>query len=490
MAYERKCVGETNPLRIRLSLYLLMINGLCAYLCPGAEPLVVDLLWQPEGSVHASVRIEEDVQTPFPKEPDFEGRQVVRGLLPCAERQYMAYVWDCNESRLYMDKNRNGDLTDDPTGIYESRHAHYRRGSSSQFFDDIEITLPRESITHEYVIYFNFQGCSPDRIWRSIFVKSAFSALMELEGETWHVEVADNMDGMLNNEDRLHILPYQAGRKEELNSGLPLQETLFLDGRFYHCDYRFVANSDQSAKLKLSLTQQEAPRDLKIVFKAEKSSGRHRPKMLAMDFKIVGSGDETYWSFGRNSMPKFTIFKEENKAYTGTLDRINGYRYSDTWHVPIYLSGKMKIVASCELDSLGHLESEPVFLNWKVWKATPEAWIFLPLILAIVLIRANWSLQVLWLAVPLVSARLGIHLLGEMTDISSDMVGVLEFISLPMAIGLSVVLLLGDKLGRLRKTVAWGLVLLILGATRIKSFSHELTYSDVSTLMIVMTRLA
>ena len=309
MPYERKRRGDTNLLRLRLCLCLLVINGFCAYRCLAAEPLVFDLLWQPKGSASASVPIVTNAQTTFAKEPDFEGRQVIRGLLPCGEHQeeYMAYIWDCNESRLYIDKNRNGNLTDDPTGIYKSRSPYHRRGNHDQSFRDVEISLLRESLQYRYILTISFRRYHQvNRYRRDIYVGSRYSGLMELEGEAWHIEVADNLDGILNDKDRMHIVPYQPGQNDEPSSGLPLQETLFLDGRYYHCDYRFLADSSNSAKVQLSLTQPEVPRDLQIVFKAERSSGRHRPKRLAMDLYVLRCilfGDCHVWS-GPND-PRF-----------------------------------------------------------------------------------------------------------------------------------------------------------------------------------------
>jgi hypothetical protein len=111
--------------------------------CSAGEPQVFDLTWQGSGS-SCSINVQPDVQEPFAKEPDFAKRQVVRGLLPCAERveQRIAYIWDFEQKRLYIDKNRNRDLTDDPNGIYESQ----RQEIQYQSFKDVEIESPRESL--------------------------------------------------------------------------------------------------------------------------------------------------------------------------------------------------------------------------------------------------------------------------------------------------------------------------------------------------------
>ena len=123
---------------LRLSRFLvLLVTFLATSLpCSAAEPQVFDLTWQASGS-GCSINVQPDVQEPFAKEPDFAKRQVVRGLLPCAKRmeQRIAYIWDFEQKRLYIDKNRNRDLTDDRPPLSGSRRqrAHDRVLGPAQF---------------------------------------------------------------------------------------------------------------------------------------------------------------------------------------------------------------------------------------------------------------------------------------------------------------------------------------------------------------------
>ena len=70
----------------------------------------------------------------FEKEPDFSKRNIVRGLIPLGsdKKNYVGFAWDRATKKLYIDLNRNKDLTDDPNGIFENKG----RGSY-QYFRDI-----------------------------------------------------------------------------------------------------------------------------------------------------------------------------------------------------------------------------------------------------------------------------------------------------------------------------------------------------------------
>ena len=76
---------------------------------------------------------------PFPKEPALPGQNVFRGSLlwgPRAE-QAMSFIWDKGRGRLFLDLNRNRDLTDDPKGIFDSASR-----DGNQTFDNVHLVLP------------------------------------------------------------------------------------------------------------------------------------------------------------------------------------------------------------------------------------------------------------------------------------------------------------------------------------------------------------
>jgi hypothetical protein len=75
----------------------------------------------------------------FPKEPPISGRNIVRGSFQWGSRpeQTMPFIWDQGRGRLYLDLNRNQDLTDDAKGVFTSA-----RGETYQSFTNVDLTVP------------------------------------------------------------------------------------------------------------------------------------------------------------------------------------------------------------------------------------------------------------------------------------------------------------------------------------------------------------
>ena len=58
----------------------------------------------------------------FQKEPKLSPTKVIRGSLRLGSRdQETGFAWDQAAGKLYLDLNRNQDLTDDPGGVFSSR---------------------------------------------------------------------------------------------------------------------------------------------------------------------------------------------------------------------------------------------------------------------------------------------------------------------------------------------------------------------------------
>jgi len=139
----------------------------------------------------------------------------------------------------------------------------------------------------------------------------------------------------------------------------------------------------------------------------------------------------------------------------------------------MHVYGKLRIVASSE----GQLESEPVFVTWSLLGNLRGLLLWLPLVLAIGLVRANRSLQAWWLAIPLVLPKAGLALLAMATGMPARVAGIFEYLALmPLAIALSVILLMGDRLGRSAKPVTWimsAVVLMLVHALGLLAYGYS-----------------
>ena len=223
--------------------------------CFAAEPQVFDLTWQASGS-GCSFSVQPDVQEPFAKEPDFEGREVMRGLLPCAQDadQRLAYIWDIEQKRLYIDRNHNRNLTDDPNGIYESSRQDLRY----QDFRDVEIEVPRGTQVYAYRFSMNFSRYNPPRVYCHVSVRSGFQAQIDLAEQAYRVQLADNLDGQLDQSDKLHISLVRPDQPGLSSAHLSVPSALFLGGHLYDCRYAFIADANQP-QVQLTLTERETP---------------------------------------------------------------------------------------------------------------------------------------------------------------------------------------------------------------------------------------
>jgi len=83
----------------------------------GPNSYMFDLEYVPSGQ---SLQVHWLDRVSFEKEPDFGGRKVAKGLIPTGseEKDYIGYACDLKKGKLYLDLNRNRDLTDDPNGVF------------------------------------------------------------------------------------------------------------------------------------------------------------------------------------------------------------------------------------------------------------------------------------------------------------------------------------------------------------------------------------
>src|ERR1017187_9794720 len=85
---------------------------------------------------------------PFPKEPAVASGPVVRGVLKFGGNPSNAipFVWQRGAKKLFLDLNRNQDLTDDPAGVIPAK-ALFSAGPSfiHQLFTTVPLTFPATS---------------------------------------------------------------------------------------------------------------------------------------------------------------------------------------------------------------------------------------------------------------------------------------------------------------------------------------------------------
>ncbi len=197
---------------------------------------VFNLEYKPSGfNLNMSVDIRKDMK--FEKEPDFEERNIDRGLLLAGtvEEDYIGFAWDRDEGKLYLDLNRNRDLTDDPCGVFASDNKNLY-----QNFPNIHLEVVFDSVRLEYEIQMTIYDFGSGRTYCQVYIYSGFQGEIELKGKNWLLKVTDNMDGKITRADKIALTPVESNLGlgfEQLSSSVP--ETVFFDGHNYGLSFDF-----------------------------------------------------------------------------------------------------------------------------------------------------------------------------------------------------------------------------------------------------------
>ncbi len=180
------------------------------------------------------------VDEQFDKEPDWGGRKILRGILAAEPNGVggVAFVWDRQNGKLYVDCNNNRDLTDDPAGVFENTAGK----SLLQVFDNIHINIERDNLRLPYVLRLSlFAGTAATRYCTATVV-SGYCGDIELYGRKWRMWAADNIDGKINRADFFSLEPPRLDSPvSEYNWNKRIPRTIFLGGH----NYRFSSELRQ-----------------------------------------------------------------------------------------------------------------------------------------------------------------------------------------------------------------------------------------------------
>ncbi len=202
----------------------------------------------------------------FKKEPEYVGSQVVRSqFFVSPDRQdYIGFACDSEGNKLYLDLNRNLDLTDDPDGIRESDPENW-----GQDFRNVIIPVEQGGGRREIAVDLQIYGES----WGRYTIRSSWgSDAVAIGGQTYRVAVVDDGDGKFTSDDSLFISPigdeFEAV-DESKTVELQTPTSLVLDGQPYALAY---ALGDDGKTLELSIV----PREEKLVDVALTGEGIER----------------------------------------------------------------------------------------------------------------------------------------------------------------------------------------------------------------------
>ena len=218
-----------------------------------------ELAWQAEGFsdfMEASL----DRSEPFSKEPDLGSRDVLRGELsfgPSGHEEQMGFVWDKLEGKLYVDLNRDGDLTNDPNGVLisdEPRQSQYYH----QNFPVFPLSFSMDLGVHHYRLRASMQSYGNRYKHAQFYVDSGYSGKTELCGKQWMVSVNDKLTGAIQQGNQLSVFSTDKSVSNSINL-LPLPKSIFLDGRCYDVSFDFKKSENPSPSLWCTLREKTVP---------------------------------------------------------------------------------------------------------------------------------------------------------------------------------------------------------------------------------------
>jgi hypothetical protein len=196
---------------------------------------------------------------PFKKEPDLGQRKVYRGTLKFGDstEAFVPFIWDQAQGKLYLDLNRNQDLTDDADGVFACQGPP---NYSFQNFGRVRLRFKTPVGTERLAVglFFNeFRGT----LNASATPYFCWEAKVTQGGQDWQVALVDSLVGKLGSAQTssLIIRPW-ADRGKAIDSlygsldSLPFTGNVFFGQRACHLDCALV-QQDNNLKYRLNLTE-------------------------------------------------------------------------------------------------------------------------------------------------------------------------------------------------------------------------------------------
>ncbi len=205
----------------------------------------------------------------FKKEPAFGRGKIARGMLEVrgGGSNEVAFAWDRNARKLYLDLNHNLDLTDDPAGIFTCRESS---GAFYQIFTNVHLPLGSGPDSRAVLVDLSFY--SYGSLNCSAALRSFWQGKVTLQGEDWQVGLLENPFQHRPSLESDHLLLRPWSERNSSFSALggsldafPFSPKLFLGSRAYQLS---CTNEVQGGRPKVRMQfaeQQPKLGELKIV---------------------------------------------------------------------------------------------------------------------------------------------------------------------------------------------------------------------------------
>ena len=222
---------------------------------------------------------------PFLKEPALAFGHVVRGVLRFGDNPSNAipFLWQPGAQKLFLDLNRNQDLTDDADGVFSGRLTGPRFPTlNHQVFTNIHLAFPATSAGAPMLADFDlFQFGEAGRPLVNVMARSFWQGKVTVAGHDWQVGLVQNLSGQPGSfqHGQLLLRPWEerdnrfsaSSEKPEDTLAIPWEgknwvvrasdafafsPKVFLDGHAWQLDWSAEPRGREE-KLALRLTEQQ-----------------------------------------------------------------------------------------------------------------------------------------------------------------------------------------------------------------------------------------
>jgi len=195
------------------------------------------------GCVARSYLLAEPLSETLKQQPDFGQNEVSRHALRLKDAPAMAMAWDKTANILYLDLNRNQDLTDDPAGVITNVVGSNRYPT----FRDIRLTVPTQGREIPFLLDFSlFPMPVGSRTHINIQVRSFWQGKAVLGAREFEVGLVEQPD----TENSRQLVLRSWDRHEEPLSldddsldAVAMPRELFVGGHIYAIESTFDTNA-------------------------------------------------------------------------------------------------------------------------------------------------------------------------------------------------------------------------------------------------------
>jgi hypothetical protein len=192
----------------------------------------------------------------FKKEPDLGKGKLVRSVIPLDKKKNIVLPFVSNKTArtLYIDFNRNLDLTDDQNNVFKGEQV-----SRMVAFNRVRLNIPFGDKTITYTATINFPGW-PARNTEELIIHTTWQGDIELEGKSWRLVMVDGLDGEIGagSHDRYNFIPLSQEAATPDYEMLPFpKDYVFINNKAYRITSSFV-QKDKAMEARVSLVEKDA----------------------------------------------------------------------------------------------------------------------------------------------------------------------------------------------------------------------------------------